>query len=421
MNLRNKIQEEAINAWINTPNLRGIFEMTMRSGKTIAALRAVGRAIELGLLSKDTHVLFSAETEARYNTLQEELLKFKALFDYPQFRVDFSIYTGNNRFEEVYDKNLVVIVDEIHDCATGVYSNLLKKSKDLPFIGLSGTLKEDTIISTESDSSIIQGVNVSKKMVYSFFDLPVVYSYTMEQAIEDGLWPRFDFITVEHELDDKSFYKIGKKGRVKEYKYTEREYYTHLMNTSTYFKAIGNTNAMVGTMRRAYGVLYGCPSKVRLAEKIASLENKSVLIINKHINGVGFTYPLVKGESLKKEKDARTKLINDFLSGKQKVIVSSKFLSQGISLKTPQGVSIIMVSYDSKGPNFEQKAARALLKDGEETPRIWCIVTKNTREEDWYRSAAKRLRQLSDRQFTISSRDVIAAGQLSEVLQSEGK
>ena len=251
----------------------------MRSGKTIAAFRAIVEAI-LQLRTKGTHILFSAETVQRELTLYEELFKFQELFrqkysiltqptkelisledrynklknppkkhDYINkyikgdwFKnIHFSCYTGNNRVEELHRKygdQLVVIIDEIHDSATGVYSHLMAYTDEhnIPTIGLTGTTRSSTKINREniSENATFSYVAATKEMIYEEYNMPIIYSYTAEQAVEDGLWPKFDLIVVDHYLSSTPSIDGTKKG--KPHKYSEREYYDYNNGLFNFFK-----------------------------------------------------------------------------------------------------------------------------------------------------------------------------------------
>ena len=451
--IRDKIQTEAVNAWINAGH-RGILNMTMRSGKTIAAFRAIHKSFA------GHHILFSAETVSREITLYEEILKFKEIFPelYSELFVEskeltsilvkhsklkkptpvhhyvnkyikgvwfenvtFSCYTGNNKVLETYAQypnKLVVVIDEIHDAATGVYSAIFKHTLELgiPTLGLTGTTRSSTKVNKEaiSDNATYNAIGATKEMIYKEYKLPIVYRYTLEQAVEDGLWPQYDIIVVNHNLSTTPTIKGTKKK--KPHTYSEHEYYSYNMGMYEWAKRTPKMAKMSNAFRtRALGILYKAQSKLDVVHKITELETNQSVVINKYINNVPFKIPILTGKNKKKDNDA---LLADFLSGKHKAIASSNLIAQGTSIKTNDGVSIIMMSYDSKSEPFNQRAARGLLKDGSKIPRIWILKTTGTYEDRWFSTATYNLIGSARRVYNVTSGAILSSGSVEEVKRS---
>ena len=241
-----KNQEEAIGAWLRTED--GIVEMPTGTGKTIVGLLAIEEVLKE---EPDASILIVCHSRAILNQWREEIIrKFGLTRANPERNFENSIYVeaekGENAkisFETIqslqrklspeaisilnmgsknpsFEQNLnkynriiidsikkeleyiyyadLLIIDEVHHSISGpAFRKILEVTKDKRRLGLTATIK---------------GKDIPKR-IFEDSGIRVVYTYTFNQALEDGLIPRFDWKIVPVELtipEEKEYNKISK-------------------------------------------------------------------------------------------------------------------------------------------------------------------------------------------------------------------
>lgn len=144
----------------------------------------------------------------------------------------------------------LVICDEIHSLS----ENQIKQLKGNRILGLTGSLSKD-----------------SAKLLKRELDLDIIYTYTIEQAIEDGLISNYQITVVRLPLDDKDKYILAGNKKSKFYT-TEKKNYEYLTKQFNKFRFLADEDPkyenikmlMAGNRARA---IYSYKTKIELAKQ----------------------------------------------------------------------------------------------------------------------------------------------------------
>lgn len=386
----NEIQSKALDV-LEANDFKGIVSLAPGTGKTILSIKSLYRMLELGLIKTGATVIYLAETNVREKTVYEdEIPKFNKLYDkdvLSDFNLLFGCYQGRpDKLHNDFEKIDVVILDELQDCATAEFHPIITKNKCKYMIGLTGAVSmESNVFPSKIPEGQLNEISqsetavknkqitdfVTKGQLFEMF-IPVIFTYTTAQAIEDGVISRFKTFEIQHKLNNvnknvqtwKSYPTLG----------TEHDYYSKRNAIRTDFRV--RTFRKMTVAREMASFMYRLPSKTNVVKAILKrLGNEKTLIFGVHKK------PLYKITENVVEPSNYSTLIDDFNSGKINVIASAKMLKQGITLEGVQ--NIIFHSYDSKWHNMEQKRARIRWLDGD-FAKLFFIVTTGTFEEKWY-------------------------------------
>lgn len=400
MNIREKIQQEAVQALLDN-NLRGLLAMTMRSGKTITSLRAIMEYQRKHKQSHKPNILFLAERVARKNTLQEELKDIKKYTDYNPAKeigsIHFNTYQAYQNDSEklikcLKDRNIdVVILDEVHDCATTTRYHIIETLHrlNLPTIGLSGTPASYIKMNKEDPFSITKG------QVYKKY-LPIIYTYNSTNAVEDDIWQPYDVYIVEHFLDRRHKnieigYKKYKTGPNAKRLVSEQEGYTWFYTKSVQYYGKPDKKFLMFRLISGYKkILYNAKSKLdRVKILLNKLEGPTLVIIKEGITSKCFEYLNIPYVSGNLNLAANQSILEDFKKGKIKVLGTSEYISQGTTLT--QIENVIIVSYNASPKDMDQKAARGFNPRSGENSKVFIFKTVGTQEEKWFDKATTNL------------------------------
>jgi len=204
-------QKQAVDNWIEN-NRRGIFKMATGSGKTWAALVAIKQ-----ILTTDDRVVLLTPTKPLLEQWSEEI---KEVFKNPKIRKCSSDYKWKNKLgtfissptkkkkfilstmnsaikrdfykllnNNVENKNLVVLIDEVHNIGSEERRKFLKRVKaDKGRLGLSATPKR-------------YNDPIGNEEILNYFG-KIVKNYSIEQALGNVLCPYeyyIEFVTLEEE------------------------------------------------------------------------------------------------------------------------------------------------------------------------------------------------------------------------------
>lgn len=401
---REKLQREASLTWANSPDLRGMLEVATRSGKTITSFRCIGEAIKLGRLLPKPKVYFLAEVTGREvdmrNDLENELPKYTEFSKDTFGEVNFLTYHSNPNIH--YEDNTVYILDEVHDCATSKRKYIIENlyTEGLPTIALTATPMRDIKVHRDNPSDFL-----TKGNLYDEF-LPTIYTYSMEKAKRDKIWKPFNFTTVLLQLDTvESDLEYGWKNN--KVKGTERDFYNWNYNQSQRVMKdwkLPHQEKVIRASRfwRAYGDLLTIgKTKVKAAKKILSILDGVTLVLakdNRIFPLIGIPYLSAKTKVA--DKRANAQLLEDFKAGLVPFLGSSKFLSQGSTLKSID--NIVILSYTSSKGYFEQKASRGLTYVPDKVTNMYVFQTLDTQESlKWFPKATKGILPLAEEHYRI--------------------
>lgn len=350
-----------------------------------------------GILSKGARVVFLAETVVREKTIwDEEIPKYKSLFGrdvLQDFNMVFHCYQAKpNQIYNDFEKVDVVICDEVHDCLTAEYYNILSDNKCDYVLCLTGAMSMEANVflnkvdeefrgklyqSDEDVANLKITDYVTKGQLLEMF-CPVVFKYTTSEAIEDGVISQFKSFVIEHTLDNSARnIKIWKSYDTRG---TEQAYYNARARKmySPQVKPFMKKNFG----RQMANFLYDLPSKTDVVKAVLlRLKGQKTLVFGERLDALRQITPNVVDSS-----NFNT-LIDQFNDGTITTIASSKMLKQGITLDGVQ--NIIFHSYNSKWHNMEQKRARIRWLDGQQA-KLFFVVTKDTLETKWFEKLKKQ-------------------------------
>lgn len=355
------VQKKAYLAWINS-GYRGTINVATGVGKTFIAFKCLYKALKQNKVSGRPKVIFYAETDTRKITLEEEIRKFKEIYNLEvdkDFEISFVCYQAAKKLSAD-----IKILDEIH--FIGEKLAVQFENETALIIGLTATTSESTIVNEQTGltkEDIINGI------------APVCFRYTLEQGIDEGILSPFITEMVFHTLDNTHRYlKPNKKSKVL---LTEQAYY----NSKNTVKNLPSTNEF---MRRLLGrqmakLLWECKSKAETVKSLLNtLEGKTIIFGVELDLLYEITDNVVSGRQTEEEN---TNLIEAFNEGKIDLIASSKKLKQGITL---EGVTnCILVSYYGTSTDFIQKLGRIVRFVPGKLATLYILITKGTFEETW--------------------------------------
>lgn len=375
LQLLNQRQSEAVEAW----NGVGTINAAVGFGKNFTAFKCIEKALEMSWIKKGDKIFFFAETMAREDTLWKELELYgkglRSMFDWR-----FYCYQSLPVEERQLD-----IYDEIHDALTPKYKqNIVNGAKYK--IGLSATIpKNYSIFRTELDYKDVNKVYSSKKELEegdeSFINkgqlleklCPIVFVYTLEQGITEGLLSPFKTFIVEHTLDaeDKSMLVWKSK---KEYG-SESDYYNKRAKLKQNYNLPFFMKQRLG--KEMTLLLYELPSKTKLVKNLLESIGGKTIIFGTRLEQLRLiTDNVVEGKNFKE-------LVAKFNSGEINTIASSKKLKQGITLEGIE--NCIIVSYFSTFSDIIQQLGRIVRFVEGKVAKLYIIVTLNTFEEKWFK------------------------------------
>lgn len=387
--IRNKIQEEAYTSWINAGKI-GTVEMATGNGKTFVAFKAILS------MPKGSNILFLAETTVRENTVLQEANIYKSLFKIDPlkgYNFKFACYQASYKyslrdyFPNANRDNTIIIFDEIHDLLSTERFRFITNSNlyniPIPRLGLSATIDKKT-------EYIIGGEQITKHKKLMEF-CPVIYTYSLQESIENKTTRDIRFFVLMHGLDN-YYRKIKAGSKSNPFFTTELSNYGYL---DSEFKKVLFTKAITETEKKnkEYRVinaaskrarfLYSLPSKIELCKKlIQSIEGKTLIFGQDSQSLLEICPTAIVDSNPNKNLD-----LQNFKLGKTRIGASNKILRQGENI--PDLRNIVLFAYNSKVKEFIQMIGR--LRKDSSVGNVIIIMTKSTQEESWFRSMTEEL------------------------------
>lgn len=373
---RNEIQDAAVNTWYET-GCKGTCNMSTGTGKTFTFFKAILKTCQVG-----NSILFLAETRQREIDLFVDLEKFEQLFkvNLRQYNIQFDCYQSAYKWKDT--KWDLVCADEIHSGLSPVYSQFFLNNQIDKLIGLSATVDRTTKYEEN-------GVEYTKGDLLDKI-APVVFKYTLDQAVKDGASKKLNIFIIEHRLDttEKSI-KAGTKDKPfmtteqAAYDYWDAEFKRALFLPDGPAKTFRIRNTSAARAK----ILYNLPSKINLVKSLISkLHGKSILFGNSIEALESITPNVIHG---KKSELQNAKLRSDFDSNTINLIASFKMLKQGANLKDLDNT--IIMSYYSKELDLIQQLGRQRVTD--HIGNVFIILTLGTQEVKWLDKAMSNITQ----------------------------
>lgn len=389
---KQKIQEEALNAWLNN-NKIGLCELSTGTGKTFVFFRS------LLSMPKGSNVLFLSETTVREKTVRDDALeyfKFYGVDPFKDYKVKFALYQGAHKysiwdyFPNCNELNTLIAMDETHDLLSTARFNFVVNSKlqsnKIPRIGLSATIDRKTLYE-------IQGKETTKIDLLNTF-CPVIYTYSLQESIDSKSVRKLKFLVLRHQLDEKNRNVLaGIKG--------QRFFTTEKANNGFLDQEVKNLMFLpaktaqeqenkkfriIQAANRRAKFLYSLPSKLKSCKDLITKLPGRTLIFGQDSASLLDLCP----NAIVSDNPNYIKDLADFKAGKTNITASNKILKQGENI--PNLDNIILFAYYSKTKDFVQMCGR-ILRENINVGNIIIYLTQNSQEEKWFEKMTEELNE----------------------------
>ena len=353
---RNDIQKRAADIW-KSKGKRGLLAMATGSGKSKIAVD------EIKQRSKDSStfkaLLVTPTEKLRDVTWRDEFAKWRGKTAWSG--LDRECYASLHKIKgKKYD---LVVLDEAHYITEG-NSVFFENNKVKDVMALTATPPEDPI-----KQILLQDL------------APIVYRYTLEEAVQDGLVTPFKIIVVEAPLDNsKKNIKSGTKA--KPFMQTEKakyEYLTNKISRLIYSKAPESVKKFAYLERMRF--IYNLPSKVALAKQIIKKKMKGRYLV---FGGSIAQIETLMGDNVYHSKSKDDKY-NDFLDEKLDKLGAVKALNEGQNI--PNLDMILVVQLNSKELDIIQRIGRVVRWRPDHTAVVYILIATGTQDEAWLQKA----------------------------------
>jgi superfamily II DNA or RNA helicase len=371
---KDEIQNKAVEEWLKTK--KGTIEGSTGFGKTFCFFKALLKSCKIG----DT-ILFLAETRQREIDLFVDLEKFEKIFkvNLKAYNIKFDCYQSAYKWKDLeFD---FVCCDEIHDSLSPKYSKFYENNKVKYILGLSATVDRNTSYTDEDNTEFNKGELLDKYC-------PIVFKYTLNDAITDNLTKKLNIFVIYHQLDSiKKTVKAGTKDN--EFLTTEKAAYDYWDKEFKKAIFLPDGNSKVFRIRNTSAarakVLYKMESKIiAIKELLNELQGKTLIFSNDIDSLEKVTKNVISGRN----SDVKNlKIRHDFERNKIKHIGSFKMLKQGANLTNLDNT--IISSYYSKELDTIQRLGRQRNSDA--TGNVFIFLTIGTQEAKWFESSFKNI------------------------------
>lgn len=353
---RNEIQQEARDTWKSNGS-KGLLAMATGTGKSKIA---VDEAKEQHTVRKDAFkALLVVPTEKlRDNTWKDEFEKWDGHETWELVRRE--CYASLARIEdEHYD---LIILDEGH-YVTPANSVFFKNNTYESLMVLTATPPEDEVKIEILDSIA-----------------PIIYNYTLEEAVRDGLVAPFQIIVVEQELDRVSR-NIKAGSKAKPFLQTEAAQYKYLNNRVLMLmleNAPSKRITLAEQMRMHF--IYNLPSKFALAQKIKTHMKGRYLIFGSNIAQIE---ALCAPNTFHSKTDSVA--YDKFVAEEIDTLGVVKAVNEGQNL--PNLDMGMIVQLNAKELHLIQRIGRLVRFRPGHAAIMYIVVAKGTQDEIWVKNA----------------------------------
>ena len=318
-------------------------------------------------MPKGSNVLFLAETIVRENTVLKDAKEYKKFYGIDPlkgYKFKFASYQGaykysiKDYFPNATEDNTLICLDEVHDLISSerfkfVQNSDLQNNK-IPRLGLSATIDKKTLY-------LIQNLETTKFDLLKTF-CPVVYTYSLQESMDNKTTRDIKFFVISNELDDHK--RNIQAGLAKQRFYTtEKANYAHLdrdVRLAMFSKAVTQTEIaqkkwkVINAATRRARFLYSLPSKLEKCKELVSKIKGKTLVFGQDSNSLLDICPT----AIVSDNKNYVKDLENFKLGKTQLTCSNKILKQGENI--PGLENLILFAYYSKMKDFVQMMGGSL-------------------------------------------------------------
>lgn len=346
MTIRDQRQQEFANIWINSGK-HGILNLCPRFGKIYTTINIIEKLKPKSILIAypDNKIKDSWKTDFEKRGFDDSGVTYTT-------HLSLKKYTEN-----LYD---LVVIDEIHllsEAQIEAARELLEIN--ISVLGLTGTMTTWT-----------------ERTLSEELDLPVVATYSIEKAIEEGVIVDYEITVVHVPLDNKR--KNNYKGKVRTEK-AQFDAYGWVINS---LEAQGKSTMFLRLARMR--IIQNSVAKMEKTRELLKKHKDERVLVFCGVTKIADQLGIPSYHSKKEEKQ----IFNDFVSGKGNHLAVVKIGNTGVTYKPLNRV--IINYFDSNAENLAQKINRCMAMEynnPEKKAQIYIVCSNEDVEAKWLKKA----------------------------------
>lgn len=384
------IQQQAHSAWLAAGRV-GTIAAGTGFGKSRVAIMEVQRMAQGGLLGSEVHqdILLVTPTEKlRDKNWPDEFADWQAseLFEYDVKPICFASLK-----KEVDKKYKLVILDEIHRLTEMSAAAFKETGEDVLMSFMAENLSEAVMGLTATVPDARRDPDKARIIAQV---APVVFTYTLDQGVEDGMIRDYEIRVIQTVLDDsKKCITAGTKLKpfmtteAKQYEYMEKNIRRNralaASATTPAKRASFDRLAMFATMARNR-FIYNLPSKTELAARCIKQisAGKRTLVFCGSIDQAN----KLLGDNVYHSKSG-SESYNKFNAKQIDILGVVNAANEGVNFVELDQSLVIQV--DSNERNLVQRTGRNLRLGLDGKAIIYILCVQNTADERWLEKSLK--------------------------------
>lgn len=355
VNKRLELQEDVTRTIIEK-DYNGIIDISPRTGKSKMIIDAIRDKV-------DWNIHISCPRIPVVESWEKEFDKWEL-----GFPVELSCHKSLKKVPEEID---LLIIDEVHKLSQNQKWQILKK-RPKRLLLVSGSMTGNTIYD----------------LMY-LFKTKVIYTYSINQAIEDEIISNFEIILIPCKLDNQRRNIESGTKKQPDVK-TELGHYNWLTSKFERFKELGQTDPSWISYKDYYvrqrkDFIYKSLSKLFETKKILRSINRALV----------FTGFIEQAEMLClhsfHSKNKQLDNLSKFINGEINHLSVIGTVDEGVTFNDLK--TIVVHQLQSNPESAIQKFLRACNLDGDRKAKIYILYYENTVDENWVKEALKDIKK----------------------------
>lgn len=346
MTIRDQRQQEFANIWINSGK-HGILNLCPRFGKIYTTINIIEKL-------KPKSILIAYPDNKIKQSWKDDFAKR----GYDDSGVTYTTHLSLKKYtENLYD---LVVIDEIHllsEAQIEAAKELLEININV--LGLTGTMTTWT-----------------ERTLSEELDLPVVATYSIEKAIEEGVIVDYEITVVHVPLDNKR--KNNYKGKVRTEK-AQFDAYGYVINN---LEVQGKSTMFLRLARMR--IIQNSVAKMEKTRELLKKHKDERVLVFCGVTKIADQLGIPSYHSKKEEKQ----IFDDFVTGKGNHLAVVKIGNTGVTYKPLNRV--IINYFDSNAENLAQKINRCMAMEynnPEKKAQIYIVCSTEDVEAKWLKKA----------------------------------
>lgn len=346
--IRARVQSDAV-ARINERDHKGIILVSPRVGKSKILIDSIKD-------KKDWNIVISSPFDTIRENWGKEWLKWNT-----SHIVNKNISSICHRSLEKIPEGLdLLVIDEVQTLSTKQIQ-VIKNKKPKRVLGLTGTLNKDTMFSLDYH-----------------LKLKVIYEYSIDQAIIDGIIANFEIVIVECDFDD-TVKDVLSGTKKKSSWVTEKGHYDFLTKQFEKFRILSWNKPEMESLKMKYAgdrsrFIYESKSKVEIAKKIIK-KSKRCLIFT----GLQKIADTICNHSFHSKSEDNN--LDKFISGEIDQLAVIDMVNMGITI--PNLKVAVLHQLKSNSEMSLQKILRMCNLEDDLIATIYITVYKDSVDSKW--------------------------------------